>query len=76
VQHAQARTVRITLRYSSGELVLTIADDGVGFDPDDTTQWGHGLRNMQRRAEQMNADLTLTSQPDRGTTLRLTIPVT
>lgn len=76
VQHAQAQTVRITLHHGSGELVLTIADDGVGFDPDDATQWGHGLKNMRRRAEQMNADLTLTSRPDRGTTLRLTVPVT
>lgn len=73
-RHACADTVRIALRPTTDGIELTVSDDGVGFDPDDEGQWGQGMKTMRRRAEQMGADLTLTSSPGAGTTLRLAVP--
>jgi nitrate/nitrite-specific signal transduction histidine kinase len=50
---------------------LLIADDGEGFDPD-AVPGGHlGLQIMGERAEAVNADLSVTSAPGQGTTMRL-----
>ncbi len=76
VRHARAETVQITLRPQTDRFELTITDDGIGFDPEAEDAAGQGLSNMRRRAEQMQADLTLASQPAHGTTLRLVVPIT
>lgn len=75
VRHARAEIVQITLRRQTDRFELTITDDGIGFDPEAEDAAGQGLSNMRRRAEQMQADLTLTSQPANGTTLRLVVPL-
>jgi signal transduction histidine kinase len=56
-------------------LVLTVADDGKGFDP--TAEFpGHlGQRSMRERAEAIGARLSVTSQPGAGTEVRLELPL-
>lgn len=75
VRHARAETVQITLCRQTDRFELTITDDGIGFDPEAEDAAGQGLSNMRRRAAQMQADLTLTSHPAPGTTLRLVVPL-
>ncbi len=73
-KHAKASHVEIDVRYAErpGGLVLRIHDDGCGFDPSETTPSGHyGLSMMRERAEMINADLKITSQPGQGTELVL-----
>jgi signal transduction histidine kinase len=69
-QHSNARTLAV--RPVAGPPVeLLIADDGAGFDPD-TVPGGHlGLEIMGERAEAVGAELSLTSAPGQGTTMRL-----
>ena len=69
-RHAQARhaTVRLTRKGKTG--VLSIEDDGVGFDVLRQPA-GNGLRNMRERAEAIGAALTVTSRAGKGTTLLL-----
>jgi len=74
-RHAQASSVRIALRRRDFGLLLTIEDDGTGFDPAASANRGHGLTSMHRRAEQIGADLSLNSRPGRGTTLRLVLEI-
>lgn len=74
-RHAEAEHVEITLRSSARVLELIVTDDGVGFDAERRARPGHGRAHMRRRAEQMGAELELTSQSHQGTTLRLAIPV-
>lgn len=69
-KHAHARRVAIRIAQQSGELVLTIVDDGAGFDPAAATG-GHGLASMQHRAELLGAHLSLRSQPANGTQVEL-----
>lgn len=80
LRHAQARRVEVRLSAARRRLVLEIADDGIGFDPDAVRAAGdavdsQGLANMQRRAELLGADLALRSSPGHGTSLSLTMQV-
>lgn len=74
LKHAKARRVTIDLRLNQNPIVLEIADDGGGFEPKSADgRGGLGLRGMHERAEQIGGRLTVLSQPDTGTTVRLEI---
>lgn len=73
VRHAEADTVCINLRRSDHALVLTIVDDGIGFDAS-AVEPGRGLTNMRRRAARIGAEIEWVQPPEGGTTLRLTLP--
>jgi signal transduction histidine kinase len=74
VRHANARTARVSLQRDRGELRLTIADDGLGFDPETELLDGHyGLVGMRERALLCNGQLNIDSTPGTGTTVCLTV---
>ncbi len=68
-RHAKATRVDVHLRCGLDRAILTIEDNGVGFD---TTQTGHGLglTNMQERLMSIGGRLTVKSEPGIGTTVR------
>jgi len=72
-RHAHARSASITLSRRDGMAVLTIEDDGAGFDPNRDAP-GNGLRNMRERAAAMGGELSLTSEAGRGTRVEVRIP--
>ena len=68
-RHADAGRISVDIDWTDG-LVLTVADDGHGFNPE-TVAGGHGLENLRERAAAMQAHLEIDSQPNQGTTVRL-----
>ena len=53
-------------------MVLTIADDGVGFDPEAVKgRGGLGLIGMEERARLVNGKLSIAAQPGHGTRIAL-----
>ncbi|MDP8924164.1 MAG: GAF domain-containing sensor histidine kinase, partial [Chloroflexota bacterium] len=75
-RHARASEIVVTARLDRGRLALTVADDGVGFDPSAAREDGHhGLRNMANRARQLDGRLDVQSRPGRGTRVELVVPV-
>ncbi|NOR81930.1 MAG: hypothetical protein GQ526_00365 [Ardenticatenales bacterium] len=73
-QHAEARRVRVALHQGSEQVVLTISDDGSGFDPrrvDPESQFG--IQGMRERAEMVDGVLEVKSQPGKGTMVRFTV---
>jgi two-component system, NarL family, sensor histidine kinase UhpB len=73
-RHADPRHVDLSLVHSGAELILTVADDGSGFEP--TKQHpGAGIRGMYDRAMAIRGDLTISSGIGEGTTLRLAVPL-
>ncbi|GGA64858.1 GGDEF domain-containing protein [Edaphobacter acidisoli] len=77
-RHAQATRAAIDLRYHSKRLTLTITDNGRGFDTTNTTlpANGHfGLQGMRERAEQIGANLAVSSVPGQGSTVTLDAPI-
>ena len=68
-KHARARSVQIVLAANGRGMALTVADDGVGFDPASARpeRAGWGMRTMRERAEAVGASLRIDSAPGRGT---------
>ena len=75
-KHAEATVCTVGWSYEVTEqqLVMTIIDDGVGFDPAQVRQTGLGMVNIGDYADAMNATLEIDSKPGRGTRLKLVIP--
>jgi signal transduction histidine kinase len=74
VKHAQASRVAIQLRGDRNEVVLSVKDDGVGFDPRDESH-GMGLHTMRERVEKMGGVLYIESAPGQGTRMRVRLPL-
>lgn len=79
VKHADATAIDINITYSILSFKVEIKDNGKGFnvaavsvDPDN--QDSNGLRNLRNRAEVINADLIINSQPGAGTTITIDLP--
>ncbi|MFQ5855340.1 MAG: histidine kinase [Anaerolineae bacterium] len=80
VQHAQASRAAAHLRFTDGEVTLTVTDDGVGFAvperPEGLARAGHfGLVGMQERAALVGGRLVLESEAGRGTKVTARLPV-
>ncbi len=73
-RHAEATEVKITLTQQNGERILTVQDNGRGFDPASSSSDGMGLVNLRRRATKIGGKITLSSAPAHGTTLTITLP--
>lgn len=72
-RHAQARHAKVSLSRKGPKAVLTIEDDGIGFDT--KGDWpGNGMRNLRVRAAELGGRLDITSEPGKGTRLRVTFP--
>jgi signal transduction histidine kinase len=74
-KYSGATEINISFRMERDSIVLTIMDNGRGFDTQQVTQ-GNGLRNMRNRAAQMKADLRIDSIPDTGTSIHVLVPIT
>jgi signal transduction histidine kinase len=71
-RHANARNVSVTLAQKGAVTLLTIQDDGAGFDPAQASRSGHfGLTGMRERAMLIEARLEIESQPQVGTMVRV-----
>jgi signal transduction histidine kinase len=69
-RHARASRVEMSLALVEGGFRLTVADDGIGFDPDAAHAIGHhGLVNLRARAEAAGARLQIDTRPGAGTRL-------
>ena len=79
IRHADAQAITVTLRIGGGAIELTIADDGVGFDPDQprgARGGGAGLIGMRERARALRGELTIERRAAGGTAVRLRAPLT
>ena len=74
VRHARCAEVEIEFRNERSWLVLTMRDDGCGFDPERARE-GHGLMSLRRRASALGGELEVVSSLGRGASLTLRIPL-
>jgi len=78
-KHADATTVQVTIERADESLVLSIKDNGLGFDPsapqpDRRDKGGFGLIGMHERARLLGGQLEVTSAPNEGTRVVVTVP--
>jgi PAS domain S-box-containing protein len=77
-KHAEATHVKVTLMaiHEKRELVLTIKDDGYGFDPSTSNNKGLGMEQMEARVHAIGGTIFLDSSPDKGTMVTANLPAT
>lgn len=74
-KYSGASEVDITLKHSGRTLVMTVSDNGQGFDQQQVKR-GNGLQNMEARAVSMGAHFKLISALSQGTRIELVLPIT
>jgi signal transduction histidine kinase len=72
-RHSGAGRVTVSLRTEGEELVAEVSDDGRGFGPE--ADPGGGSKSMRERAAALGGELRVESEPRRGTTVRLQVPL-
>ena len=76
LRHGKATSVKVSADYRSGGLVLTVGDDGCGFDPQAVRPdpGKLGLRSMVTRAREVGAEVTVNSAVGEGTVITIRVP--
>lgn len=78
-QHAAASRVLVTLAYEDRRLLLSVADDGRGFDRAESPGSGSsrrlGLRGMEERALMLGGEFSIAPRPGGGTLVAASVPV-
>jgi len=73
VRHAEATQATMSASSENGRFVLTIEDNGVGYDPG-ANGASYGVRNMRDRARLLGGELAFETLPGGGTAVRLSMP--
>lgn len=74
IRHAKASVVEIRAEATDRHFTLTIADNGVGIDPE-RLERPATLRALRQRTEALGAELGVETRPGEGVRLKLTVPL-
>jgi signal transduction histidine kinase len=74
-KHAHATQVTIDFKLIGSTIILTIIDDGAGFEVTKAKS-GIGLKNMHSRINEINGAIHINSIKNKGTTVSIEIPIT
>ncbi len=72
-KYSESRSAYISFGQKSSLLSLTVKDEGKGFS--EKVRRGNGLQNMTNRASEIDARLEINSEPGKGTTIRVDLPL-
>jgi signal transduction histidine kinase len=75
IRHSGATKAWLRIRIQNGVLILEVADNGCGFDPNQPMAGADGLSNMQERLSNLGGRCQIQSGPGEGTTIRLEAPL-
>mgnify|MGYP000908849842 CR=1 FL=1 len=77
VRHGKAKNIEIVLDISSNQTVLSISDDGAGFDLKKAINEskGMGMRNLKQLTESLRGEININTVIDNGTKLEILLPM-
>jgi signal transduction histidine kinase len=80
VKHAGARNVKVSIRRVDEQICISVADDGVGFDPVEVEataagKAAFGFFSISARLEQLGGSMEIDAEPGRGTRVSMTAPL-
>lgn len=81
IKHGKAKKIVIDLFYDDDSIILTISDNGIGFNEaspkitDDKINSGFGLSIMKERVLLLSGQLSIESDNNKGTTIKVIVPV-
>ena len=73
-KHAKATQVHFKVEVQNQALIISIRDNGIGFDPQ-TIKKGNGLRNMKSRIEALGGIFEIKTETDKYTLLTVSVPI-
>ncbi|MCP3800141.1 sensor histidine kinase [Allokutzneria sp. A3M-2-11 16] len=73
-KHAGAGAVAVSVEFTEEAVLLRIADDGAGFDPE-SRPMGFGLPGLRSRTEQVGGAFAVNSAPGEGTVVKVAVPI-
>jgi signal transduction histidine kinase len=73
-KHARATAVDVSVRWTGGEIDISVSDDGAGFGPDAEADGGFGVTGMRERAELAGGELHVSRGTAAGTVVRARLP--
>ena len=78
VEHASASRATVFAEEEDGQVIISLRDDGVGFEFDEAQLLEHGkvgiLRSMKGRAEELGGRMDIFSAPGKGTEIEIRVP--
>jgi len=74
IRHAKAKKAKIKIHNTAASLFLSIEDDGIGFNPNQSRN-GVGITNILNRVETYNGTATITTAPGKGCRIDVAIPL-
>jgi signal transduction histidine kinase len=74
-RHSQAQQAEVSVKQPDDHLLLTIRDQGVGFDPSQVKSTRYGLTGMKERARLLGGTTQIDSQPGQGTRVEVMLPL-
>ncbi len=72
-KHAEPKLVQVAVSFEPDRIAMDIIDDGKGFDVTKTPKNHYGLINMRERARKANGEVSINSEPGKGTTVHLSV---
>ena len=73
MKHASPTTIDVFLNYTPQQLTVIVKDDGKGFNTAENQKSGIGLSNIFLRAEVLKANISIESNPGKGTSISLVV---
>lgn len=74
-KHADATVTRVRADIRGREMTVAVSDNGRGFDPATVGDRGLGMQGMEERARLLGGSLRVTSEPQGGTTIEISVPL-
>ena len=75
VKHSRAVELKLQIHCERGRLILTLEDNGRGFDPVKTNNQRNGLNNMAERMAELGGTFLIISQPGKGCRIEISAPL-
>lgn len=75
LKHSKATRLEVYLNQTENELQLKMVDNGIGFDMDESHDLSYGLKNIKDRVDDLGGTLQLLSQPDKGVSMDIRLPL-
>ena len=73
MKYAEAKSIKIDIKSQNNDIVITIHDDGKGFD-NKKVEFGNGIHNMKKRIADISGEIEINSTPNKGTTVQIKFP--
>ncbi len=75
IKHGNCTQLSITIKEDSNGLVISIADNGNGFNPEDSNKHGVGIINIKQRVTMLAGTVKWSSSAEAGTTIIIKLPI-